>query len=158
MVIPRMKTVRPVHSFRGYLTLGDPENYDSAMAIDVERYPRVMVAKPPSASQFVVRSNMAPGETQSQLAPADGEPSQDDLAAVKNARTYQVPDEEAPGGKREVEQEDLARGFNYGSTAVPIMESDRNVTDFESKQGIDIVGFVAKDQVSRDTALRFIPY
>ena len=148
MTIPRMKTVRPVHSYKGYLTLGNTEQYDSAMAIDVERYPRVMVQRPPSASQFVVRSNMAPGETQPQLPSIDGQPGQDGLAAVKNARTYQVPDEEAPGGKREVEQEELARGFNYGSTAVPIMDSDRNVTDFESKQGIDVVGFVMKEQVS----------
>ncbi|KAG9929519.1 SPOC domain-like protein, partial [Aureobasidium melanogenum] len=149
MVIPRMKTVRPVHSFRGYLTLGDPETYDTAMAIDVERYPRVMVAKAPSASQFVVKTNMAPGETQSQFAPLDEESKPSDLAAVKNARTYQVPDEEAPGGKREVEQEELARGFSYGSTVVPIEEADKNVTDFESKQGMDIIGFVAKDQYER---------
>jgi ATP-dependent DNA helicase 2 subunit 2 len=145
MVIPRMKTVRPVHSYRGCLTLGDPENYETAMAIDVERYPRIMVAKAPSASQFVVRPNMAPGETQSQF---DTKPS--DLAAVKNARTYQVLDEDAPGGKRDVEQEELSRGFNYGSTVVPIEEADKNVTDFESKQGMDIIGFVVKDQVRRD--------
>ncbi|THX54188.1 putative Ku family DNA helicase [Aureobasidium pullulans] len=149
MVIPRMKTVRPVHSYKGYLTLGDMENYDSAMAIDVERYPRVMIAKAPSASQFVVRPNMAAGETQSQLAPPDDQPKQGDLAAVKNTRTYQVPDEEAPGGKRELEQEELARGFSYGSTVVPIEESDKNVTDFESKQGMDIIGFVVKDQYER---------
>ncbi|TIA52709.1 putative Ku family DNA helicase [Aureobasidium pullulans] len=149
MVIPRMKTVRPVHSYKGYLTLGDMENYDSAMAIDVERYPRVMIAKAPSASQFVVRPNMAAGETQSQFAPPDDQPKQGDLAAVKNTRTYQVPDEEAPGGKRELEQEELARGFSYGSTVVPIEESDKNVTDFESKQGMDIIGFVVKDQYER---------
>jgi ATP-dependent DNA helicase 2 subunit 2 len=148
MVIPRLKTVRPVHSFKGYLSLGDPETYDSAMAIDVERYPRVMVAKPPSASQFVVRPNMGHGDTQSQYAPQDEDSRQADLAAVKNARTYQVPDDDAPGGKRDVDQEELARGFNYGSTAVPIMESDKNVTDFESKQGIDIIGFVVKNEVS----------
>ncbi|KAI4721018.1 putative Ku family DNA helicase [Aureobasidium sp. EXF-10727] len=147
MVIPRMKTVRPVHSFKGYLTLGDPENYDTAMAIDVERYPRVMVAKAPSASQFVVKTNM--GETQSQFAPPDEESKPNNLAAVKNARTYQVPDEDAPGGKREVEQEGLSRGFNYGSTVVPIEEADKNVTDFESKQGMDIIGFVIKDQYER---------
>ncbi|THW44183.1 putative Ku family DNA helicase [Aureobasidium pullulans] len=149
MVIPRMKTVRPVHSYKGYLTLGDMENYDSAMAIDVERYPRVMIAKAPSASQFVVRPNMAAGETQSQFAPPDDQPKQGDLAAVKNTRTYQVPDEEAPGGKRELEQEELARGFSYGSTVVPIEESDKNVMDFESKQGMDIIGFVVKDQYER---------
>jgi ATP-dependent DNA helicase 2 subunit 2 len=150
MVIPRMKTVRPVHSYKGYLTLGDPENYDTAMAIDVERYPRIMVAKAPSASQFVVRPNMAPGETQSQFAPPDEDTKPGDLTAVKNARTYQVPDEEAPGGKRDVEQEELSRGFNYGSTVVPIEEADKTVTDFESKHGMDIIGFVVKDQVSRD--------
>jgi len=147
MVIPRMKIVRPVHSYKGYLSLGDMENYDSAMAIDVERYPRVMVAKAPSASQFVVRPNMTAGDTQSQFAPPDEQSKQGDLAAVKNTRTYQVPDEEAPGGKRELEQEELARGFSYGSTVVPIEESDKNVTDFESKQGMDIIGFVVKDQV-----------
>jgi ATP-dependent DNA helicase 2 subunit 2 len=147
MVIPRMKTVRPVHSYKGYLTLGDPETYETAMAIDVERYPRIMVAKAPSASQFVVRPNMAPGETQSQFAPPDEDTKPGDLAAVKNARTYQVPDEEAPGGNRDVEQEELSRGFNYGSTVVPIEEADKNVTDFESKQGMDIIGFVVKDQV-----------
>lgn len=158
MVIPRMKTVRPVHSYKGYLTLGDMENYDSAMAIDVERYPRVMIAKAPSASQFVVRPNMAAGETQSQFAPPDDQPKQGDLAAVKNTRTYQVPDEEAPGGKRELEQEELARGFSYGSTVVPIEESDKNVMDFESKQGMDIIGFVVKDQVKRIAARPCVHY
>ncbi|KAI4787079.1 putative Ku family DNA helicase, partial [Aureobasidium sp. EXF-8845] len=108
-----------------------------------------MVAKAPSASQFVVRPNMAPGETQSQFAPPDEDTKPGDLAAVKNARTYQVPDEEAPGGKRDVEQEELSRGFNYGSTVVPIEEADKTVTDFESKQGMDIIGFVVKDQYER---------
>ena len=147
LAIPRMKSVRPVQSFRGVLTIGNPDEYDSAMSISVERYPRVMVAKPPSASQFVVRSDMAPGETQSQFPLTDGQPSHDGLAAVKNARTYQVPDEDAPGGKREVELEDLARGYNYGSTAVPIMDSDKNVTEFETMPGLDVIGFVAREQV-----------
>lgn len=145
--IPRIKTVKPIPSFKGFLTLGNPEEYDSAMAIDVERYPRVMVQRPPAASQFVIRSNMAPGETQPS-ADLDGG-AQDDLAAVKNARTYQVADESAPGGKKDVEMEDLAKGYSYGSTAVPISESDRNVTTFETKQGLDLVGFVTKEHYER---------
>ena len=71
-----------------------------------------------------------------------------DLAAVKNSRTYQIVDEEAPGGKRDVDSDELSKGYSYGSTAVPISDSDRNVTTFETKQGLDIIGFVIRDQVS----------
>ncbi|KAF2156753.1 putative ATP-dependent DNA helicase II subunit 2 [Myriangium duriaei CBS 260.36] len=140
--VPRVKSVKPIPSYKGYLTLGDPENYDSAMAIDVERYPKVMVAKAPSASSFVIRNDMAPEESQA----AEEEPHQGDMAAVKRGRTYQVPDESAPGGKKEVDGDDLAKGYAYGSTAVYISESDRNVTTFETKPGLDIIGFVAKEQ------------
>lgn len=140
--IPRMKTTRPVPSYKGLLTLGNPESYDSAMCIDVERYPRVMVQRPPSASNFVIRSDMAPTQ-------AAEEATNQDLAAVKNARTYQIIDEDAPGGKRDVEQEELAKGYSYGSTAVPISESDSNVTTFETKQGLDVIGFVTREQASR---------
>ena len=147
--IPRLKTVRPVHSFKGYLTLGNPEDYDTAMAIDVERYPKTMLAKAPTASSFVVRQDMAPVDATQSTHTLTGEENQDGLAAVKNARTYQVPDEQAPGGKRDVEQEELAKGYAYGSTAVYISESDRNVTTYETKPGLDIVGFVAKEQYER---------
>lgn len=139
--IPRMKTTRPVPSYKGKLTLGNPEKYDTAVAIDVERYPRVMVQKPPSASSFVNRSDMAPTQLLDRAA-------NEDLAAVRNARTYQVADEDAPGGKRDVEQEELAKGYSYGSTAVPITESDRNVTTFETTMGLDIIGFVTREQVN----------
>lgn len=151
--IPRLKTTRPVHSFKGFLTLGDPEQYDTAMAIDVERYPKTSVARPPAASNFVIRSDIAPGEsTQSASTLQDGgadQSNQDGLAAVKNARTYQVQDENAPGGKRDVEVDELAKGYEYGSTAVYISESDRNVTTYETKMGLDIVGFVAKQEYER---------
>lgn len=140
--IPRLKVTRPVPSFKGLMTLGNPADYDSAMAIDVERYPRVMIQRPPTASNYVHRQDMA-----SSMSTQD--PVKQDLAAVKNARTYQVIDEEAPGGKKDVEQEDLAKGYSYGSTAVPISESDRNVTTFETQPGLDIVGFVAQEQYER---------
>jgi len=146
---PRIKTVRPINSYKGNLTLGNPEDYDTAMAIDIERYPKVMVAKPPTASSFVIRSDMAPGEsTQPSSLPDEGA-NGDGLAGVKNARTYQVPDESAPGGKRDVEAESLAKGYAYGSTAVYISESDRNVTTYETKPGMDIIGFVDGNKYER---------
>ncbi|TKA69171.1 hypothetical protein B0A49_04616 [Cryomyces minteri] len=153
--IPRIKPVRPVHSYKGFLTLGNPEEYDSAMAVDVERYPRTSVARPPTASQFVVRSDMAPGESSmssSSMFPngsGEGAQNQDGLAAVKNARTYQISDEEAPGGKRDVEREELAKGYEYGRTAVHIAESDENVTTYETRKGLDIIGFVPREKYQR---------
>ncbi|KAL8847322.1 MAG: hypothetical protein Q9221_007638 [Calogaya cf. arnoldii] len=146
--IPRLKTTRPVHSYKDPLTLGNPEEYDSAACIDVERYPRTMIRRPMGASRFVQRQNQYDGSTQSTgtvvhdgdiaMPDADG----NDLAGVKNSRTYQVVDEEAPGGKRDVDRDDLAKGYEYGRTAVHINETDENVTKLETQKKLDIIGFI----------------
>ncbi|KAL8673333.1 MAG: hypothetical protein Q9168_002257 [Polycauliona sp. 1 TL-2023] len=146
--MPRLKATRPVHSYKGLLTLGDPEVYESAACIDVERYPRTMVRRPLTASRFVQRQDPADGSTQSTgtlvqdgdtaMPDADG----NDLAGVKSSRTYQVLDEEAPGGKKDVDRDDLAKGYEYGRTAVHINETDENVTKLETKMGLDIIGFI----------------
>jgi ATP-dependent DNA helicase 2 subunit 2 len=156
--IPRTKTVRPVATYKGVLTLGDPDTYDSAMCINVERYPRIMQASPPSASQFVVKGDMVPGEssTRDSATLQNGDDNRastygGDLAPVKNTRAYQVDDPEAPGGKREVNLEELAKGFEYGRTAVAISQSDMNVVKLETTACLDIVGFVHRDKV------RFLP-
>lgn len=151
--IPRLKTTRPVQSYKGQLTLGDPLQYDTAMCIDVERYPRTMIRKPPSASQFVQRSDLSNGHVSTQSSATirgegDGGASTaamsnpNGLTSVRNARTYQVFDEEAPGGKRDVERDDLAKGYEYGRTAVHISETDENVTKLETQAGLELIGFV----------------
>ena len=160
MGIPRVKTVRPVPSYKGQLTLGDPEHYETAMAIDVERYPRTSVARPPAASIFVVRSDMAPAKSthsSAAVANGDGPPDRNDdgLSSVRLARTYQVKDSDAPGGKRDVEQDTLAKGYEYGRTAVHISESDETVTKLETKAGFDIVGFVETRYVNFDKLLSY---
>ncbi|KAL8758416.1 MAG: hypothetical protein Q9199_001491 [Rusavskia elegans] len=146
--MPRLKTTRPVHSYRGFLTLGNPDEYDSAACIDVERYPRTAVRRPMGASRFVQRQDPTDGSTQSTgtvvhdgdiaMPDADG----NDLAGVKSSRTYQVLDEEAPGGKMDVDRDDLAKGYEYGRTAVHINETDENVTKLETKQTLEIIGFI----------------
>ncbi|KAL1633653.1 ATP-dependent DNA helicase yku80 [Neofusicoccum ribis] len=150
---PRVKLTKPVASYRGLLTLGDPSKYDTAMTIDVERYPRTMQQRPPTASSYAVRSDLAPGESQAQssmtVANGDGELDQNDLAAVKQNTSYHIIDPTAPGGKRDVDREDTAKGYAYGSTAVPISESDRDVTDFESFASLDIIGFVPGNKLDR---------
>lgn len=148
--IPRVKSTKPVHSYRGFLTLGNPEEYDSALSISVERYPKVSQAKPPTASRFVVRGDTSASQVTASSATITNEASAgDDLAAVKQARTYQVDDENAAGGKRDVEFDELSKGYEYGRTAVHISESDRNVTTYETKASLDIMGFVDKTKFER---------
>lgn len=153
-----MKATRPVTSYKGQLTLGDPEQYKSAMCIDVERYPRTMIARAATASQFVHNSDLSNGHASTQSSATiipDGDLSgsgqvvanPSSLTAVKSARTYQVNDESAPGGKRDVDRDELAKGYEYGRTAVHISESDQNVTKLETKAALEIVGFVPMAQV-----------
>ena len=153
---PRLKVTRPVPSYKGQVTLGDPEHYDSALCIDVERYPKVMIRRPLSASQYVQRSDLsydhASAESSATLLP-DRDMSgvgPNGLTSVRNARTYQVVDEEASGGKRDVSRDDLAKGYEYGRTAVHISESDLNVTKLETQAGLEIIGFVPWSTVSID--------
>ncbi|KAH9827461.1 ATP-dependent DNA helicase II subunit 2 [Teratosphaeria destructans] len=148
---PRIKSVRPTPLYKGLLTLGNPEQYDDAISIDVERYPKTMKASALSSSQFVVRSDMAATQATTQTIDGEEAPtgSADGLAAVKNARSYQVQDEHAPGGKRDVDRDELSKGYAYGSTAVHISDSDQNVTTYETMPGFDIVGFVEREKYER---------
>lgn len=117
-----------------------------------------MIRRPLSASQYVQRTDLSNGQASTQssatmLPDADGDIAmtqgdQNALTSVRNARTYQVLDEEAPGGKRDVSREDLAKGYEYGRTAVHISESDLNVTKLETHAGLDIIGFVPWATVS----------
>ena len=151
--IPRLKVTKPVHSYRGLLTLGDPKNYDSALSIDVERFPRTMIAKPPSASAFVLRSDGGePTQSTGTVAgdDADNGSTQTNgnaLTNVRSAYSYTVTDADAPGGKRDGPRDDLAKGYEYGRTVVPISESDENITKLDTEAAMEIVGFVAKDKV-----------
>ena len=158
--IPRLKTTKPVHSYRGTLVLGDPKEYDTALSIDVERFPRTMIAKPPSASAFVLRSDGGEPTQSTGTVVADGEENEaaqrngNTLTNVRSAYSYTVADADAPGGKKDVARDDLAKGYEYGRTVVPISESDENITKLESEAAMEIVGFVPKDKVR----IRSTPY
>ena len=156
--VPRLKATRPVNSYKGQLTLGDPQQYDSALCIDVERYPRTMIRRPLTASRFAQRTNLSDGNASAQssatvLPEGDGSESAfpklnpDELTNVKNTRAYQVADENAAGGKRDVDRDNLAKGYEYGRTAVHISESDQNVTRLENQAGLEIIGFIPWDTV-----------
>ncbi|KAK5726868.1 ATP-dependent DNA helicase yku80 [Elasticomyces elasticus] len=149
--IPRVKSTKPVPSYKGSLTLGNPEEYETAMSINVERYPKTMAASAPSASKYVNRSDMGDATQSTMTMNGDEAPngSGDGLAAVKNALTYQIEDPDAPGGKRDLDRDELSKGYEYGRTAVHISESDRNVTTYETTPVLDVIGFVDKNQYER---------
>ncbi|KAJ6138343.1 hypothetical protein N7471_004829 [Penicillium samsonianum] len=143
--IPRIKVTKSMPSFKGNLMLGNPEEYDTAITIPVERYFRTYVAKPISASSFVPQSGTEPGSQ----APVKGNGEGDALSSVRTSRTYQITDESAPGGKIDVERDDLAKGYEYGRTAVPIEQTDENVANLQTFAGMGLIGFVQKDQYDR---------
>lgn len=146
--IPRVKDYRPYVTFKGQLTLGDPEKYDTAMCIDIERYFRTKVAKAPSASSYVVAEVAGDNEGDVKMEDIPLSAQGDGLTSVKSARTYKIVDESAPGGKRDVDRDDLAQGYEYGRTAVAIAESDQNITKLETVASFSIVGFIPAERVS----------
>ncbi|KAF1958233.1 SPOC domain-like protein [Byssothecium circinans] len=152
--IPRIKEVRPTPSYRGTLTLGDAVKYTATLTIDVERYPCTMVAKPPSASSFAVRTDLAGSSTQSTgTVVGDDHPMDGQLSAVRNQRVYQVDNPDDPGQKMNVEPEDLERGYEYGRTAVHISNSDAGVVNIETQPGLELIGFMDANKFDRYLAM-----
>ncbi|CAG8925094.1 unnamed protein product [Penicillium salamii] len=145
--IPRIKITKSAVSFKGLLRLGDPEKYETAMRIPVERFFRTAVAKPTSASSFVMRSGAEAGQDS---APGSSAPNANEsLVPVRTSRTYQISDESAPGGNVDVERDELAKGYEYGRTAVAIDQSDESVTNLPTFAGLDLIGFIHEDKYDR---------
>ncbi|KAL2889122.1 ATP-dependent DNA helicase 2 subunit 2 [Ceratocystis lukuohia] len=152
--IPVVKTTRPYKAYDGFLSLGTeghaPTEYaPNNLMIGVERYFRTKIAAPMVATTIVARRDGQESLKNPTAEDADtGIPS---LEAVKMSRTYVIKDPNAPGGKRDVPFEKLAKGYEYGRTAVYISKSDENVTNLETKKSFSILGFVEKS--SYDTVL-----
>lgn len=134
------------------LTLGSTELYESTLTIDVERYPCTMIAKPPTASSFVVRTDgsaMPDPSTQSSNTIVGEDHPMTDLSVVRHQRGYQVDNPDEPGTKKNVELEELERGYEYGRTAVHIAESDMNVVKLETTASFSIIGFAKAELFER---------
>ncbi|KAJ4350802.1 ATP-dependent DNA helicase yku80 [Ascochyta clinopodiicola] len=150
--VPRLKQTRPIPSFKGQLTLGGPpDQFEATLTIDVERYPCTMLAKPPTASSFVVRTDLgAAGPSDQFPATIVGEDQpMSDLASVRHQRGYQIDDPDEPGTKKNVEMEELEKGYEYGRTAVHIAESDFNVVKLETDPSLQLVGFAREEEFER---------
>ncbi|KAJ5891195.1 ATP-dependent DNA helicase II subunit 2 [Penicillium subrubescens] len=144
--IPRIKITKSMPSFKGFLSLGDASKYETALRIPVERYFRTYVAKPPSASSFALRSG---GQEENEAGAGQSTSGGEALTTIRTSRTYQINDESAPGGKVDVERDDLAKGYEYGRTAVHISQTDENITTLETFAGMEIIGFVQMNKYDR---------
>jgi ATP-dependent DNA helicase 2 subunit 2 len=153
LATPKAKVTKPYSPYKGRLTLGDIEKYpETTMCIDVERYFKTKTAKPVSASSFVTRSGANGAASQQSSHTIEGDIDMPDaeggpMASVRNARSYEINDPDGAGGRKTVEREELARGFEYGRTAVHVSESDENVTKFETVMKFEIVGFIPSNKV-----------
>ena len=142
--MPRIKTTRPFKTYDGPLTLGNPEQYESAISINIERYFKTKSARPPTASAVVVKSEVGPTQSTQTL---DEVESAGGFSAVTTLRTYKIEAPDEPGGKKDVDSKDLARGYEYGRTVVHISESEHNITKLETTRSFTIIGFIPNDKV-----------
>lgn len=69
------------------------------------------------------------------------------FSSVLQHRLYKINDPSAPGGKRDVEYDELSKGYEYGSTAVHIAESEWSITKLNTNKEFTIIGFVTKEKV-----------
>lgn len=144
-----IKLVRPWKSYGGPLTLGDPDKYEGALSIEIERYSKTKRALLPSASSTVQAEGVRPSASQSTATlNSEGGGGAAENEGVGHSRTYKIEDPEAPGGKRDVDFNGLAKGYQYGSTVVYISESDWNVTKLETSRSLSILGFIPFNRVS----------
>lgn len=133
---PQIKSVRPTPTYKGELRLGDPGKYKTALTIEIERYFKTSVRKPPTASAYAIKTESSSAQT-------------NNLSAVYNEYTYIVKDENETSGVKHLTRDQLAKGFEYGRTAVHISESDQNITKLETKSAYEIIGFIPAENVER---------
>lgn len=131
------------------MNLGNPGIYGEAISINVDRWPVTKVKAPDSASAVVFKTE--PNGTQSTMTLYNDMDTQDNddsaFNTVKQHRVYKINDPSAPGGKRDVDAATLAKGYSYGSTAVPIADSEWDVTKLQTTKDFSIIGFIASEKV-----------
>ena len=134
---PAAKLVRPTPTYRGQLRLGDSHKYDTALTIDIERYFKVSTRPAPTASSFVIKASGSSEQSNG-------------LEPIKTLYNYTVKDESNKlTGLKDLNREDLAKGFEYGRTAVHISETDENITKLETEASYDILGFLPAENIER---------
>lgn len=107
-----------------------------------------MPEKPPSASAFAPTTGSAAASATLHDGVSSGTAdSANALTTVRRTYTYQVRDKDAPGGKRDVERDELDKGYEYGRTTVDISKSDEGISKMVTKAGLEFIGFIPSANV-----------
>lgn len=140
---PHVRVVHPVSTFRtGTLTLGHVEQYpDEAIVLHIDRFSRTKAAKAISASRVSNLHAAAAGPSARNGAAGIGE--------VASVRTYTVADDKEMVGTKIIEREDLEKGYMYGRTIVNVSKDDEPIYTYETKTGMEILGFMAQAYLER---------
>lgn len=147
--VPQVKLPRSMPTFKGKLCLGDSSMYHSAMEIDVERYPKIMVASSQSAKRVAVKSDDALESQQIRGDHVDSSGQNDDATLVNQTTLYEIKDDRAPRGKRDIDRQELSKGYTYGRSIVHVEPADEDSIKFETNPGLHIIGFVPRENVSK---------
>ncbi|PSS03796.1 ATP-dependent DNA helicase II [Coniella lustricola] len=154
LAIPRAKVTKLVRSYDGQLTLGDLEISPHAINMAVERWPVTKKCSAESATTVVLKSETnATQTTMTMDHDLEGQEDESRFNEVRSHRIYKINDPEAPGGKRDVDPENLARGYTYGSSAIHIAESEWSITKLETIKSFSIIGFVASEKMEPFVAM-----
>lgn len=145
MATPRIKTVRPVTTFKGILSIGNADTFTNAVQINVERYPKTKQAKAPAATKFSLAAETRSVHMQASQKPEDDSGRDDFLGTthqVVPSRAYKLQDGQELAGRSQLE-----KGYSYGKTIVPISKADEDFLKFETQVGLQILGFLEAENV-----------
>ena len=154
--IPEVKVPKPFNDFKGKLRLGDPAAYDSAMEIDVERYTKTRPNAPPQARRVFVKPDASIDSAPTQEEANDPQQEEGDGQLVHQTSVYSVKDDRARDGKRDINRDDLAKGFEYGRSVVHVEPSDESSLKFDTEAGLEIIGFVPRENVRAASCAVFV--
>ncbi|KAL2315645.1 hypothetical protein POMI540_1105 [Schizosaccharomyces pombe] len=142
---PWVRKVRPVAIFRGTFSIGNRDSKDTSISIQVERYPRTRLTKPPTSSAFY-ENDMSKNYECLNIENSNVENKSMESDAVSTVRSYMVRDPKT-NDSFEVKREDLESGYSYGRTIVPISRSDEDVLALDTIPGYEILGFIPKSSL-----------
>jgi ATP-dependent DNA helicase 2 subunit 2 len=139
---PKVKQPRHVPTLKCQMILVSLDQYEESFSFSVERYARTKKATPPSSHKVSVVAGERDMKLQSQAGPGAAIPPSQ--GQVRQQRAYKTAD-----GK-EVEREQLERGYKYGSTIVGLSEADQDYLRFKSDASIMILGFLPKEDAFQE--------
>ncbi|KAJ3253054.1 X-ray repair cross-complementing protein 5 [Boothiomyces macroporosus] len=120
------KQVKPTTTFRGNLTLGDPENIDTSLRIPIWIYNKTSVLTLPTA-----KKQSKPGV---------------ELGGGK------IEIISSPKLVKEEKDEEMERikSFRYGKHLIPFIAEDEESAQLETEKSLSIITFVPKEKIKRE--------